>query len=371
MTAELPPTELVDIVAKPAACNPSQSSIEDDVATRRWYSATEPPAVLRFLPGLALTLGIAGTATLLHGLPGLSFLSPMILAATIGIALRNVLGVDQRLSPGIGFSMRLPLRTAIVLLGLQLTISQLASMGAEAFLVVTLSLVGTFAFMLAAGRSIGVESGLVFLLATGTSICGAAAIVAANAVVRAKDGDVFYALGCITLFGTAAMFAYPPLGAVIGLGPAAFGVWSGASIHEVAQVVGAAFQYGQASGEVGTIAKLTRVLMLAPVVLLLPFLVARASAGAASEVKVPIPWFVFAFIAMIGVNSLLFLPSAMTTILAQVTVFLLAVALAAMGLETDFRVLSSQGIRPLLLAGLGTIFISVLSLMLIKLLMTS
>ena len=371
MTAKLPPTDLVDIIAKPATCNPSQSFNTDDVATRRWPSETGSPAVFRFFPGLALTFGIAGTATLLHRLPGISILSPMILAAILGIALRNVLGVGQRIRPGIGFSMRLPLRTAIVLLGLQLTLSQLASMGTEAFLIVALSLVGTFAFMLAAGRAIGVDNGLTVLLATGTSICGAAAIVAANAVVRAKDSDVFYALGCITLFGTVAMFAYPPLAAVIGLGPAAFGVWSGASIHEVAQVVGAAFQYGQVSGEVGTIAKLTRVVMLAPVVLLLPFLVAERNEHSALEAKVPIPWFVFAFVAMIGVNSLVSVPPAITTIFAQITAFLLAVALAAMGLETDLRVLSSRGFRPLLLAGLGTMFVSVSSLMLIKLLMTS
>jgi uncharacterized integral membrane protein (TIGR00698 family) len=265
--------------------------------------------------------------------------------------------------------MRLPLRTAIVLLGLQLTLAQLASIGSEAFVVVTLSLTATFTFVIAAGRAVKVDRGLTYLLAIGISICGAAAIVAGNSVVRAKDGDVFYALGCITLFGTIVMFLYPPMAGIFGLAPATFGIWAGASIHEVAQVVGASFQYGQVAGEVGTIAKLTRVLMLAPVVLLLPFLMPRRNADSAGEARIPVPWFVFGFVAMVGLSSVVQFPVSITAVAGQVTTFLLAVALAAMGLETDLRLLNSRGFRPLLVASAGTVFISVFSFLLIKILM--
>jgi uncharacterized integral membrane protein (TIGR00698 family) len=324
----------------------------------------------RVVPGLVVTTAIAVVATALRWIPDLSIFSAMILAAIIGMTIRNTFGIDERLRAGIGFSMRLPLRTAIVLLGLQLTFAQLASIGAEAFVVVTLSLIATFAFVIAAGRAIRVDQGLTYLLAIGTSICGAAAIVAGNSVVRAKDGDVFYALGCITLFGTIAMFVYPPLAAAFGLAPAAFGIWAGASIHEVAQVVGASFQYGQAAGEIGTIAKLTRVLMLAPVVLLLPFLMPRRNADSVVEARIPIPWFVFGFVLMVGLSSLAHFPVSVTAMAAQVTTFLLAVALAAMGLETDLRLINSRGFRPLLLAGAATVFISVFSFLLVKILMT-
>jgi uncharacterized integral membrane protein (TIGR00698 family) len=322
---------------------------------------------VRLLPGILLAVSIAIAAMLIRMLPGLSIFSAMIVAAVLGMGIRNLFGRGESFRPGIEFATRLPLRAGIVLLGLQLTLWQLASIGAEAFAVVILSLVCTFAAMAAIGRLIKVDAGLACLLAVGTSICGAAAIVAANSVVRAKDGDVGYALGCITVLGTIAMLLYPPIAIAIGMEPTKFGVWTGASIHEVAQVVGAAFQYGSIAGEAGTIAKLTRVLMLAPVILLLPFIMARGKVETGA--RVPTPWFVFGFVAMVVINSVLPIPAAVTAAAGQVAPLLLAIALAAMGLETDLRLLNSRGVRPLILAGLGTIFISLFSLILIKLLM--
>ena len=300
-------------------------------------------------------------------LPGLTIFSAMILAAVIGMGIRNLLGRSEGVRPGLVVAMRLPLRAGIVLLGLQLTIWQLSSIGVEACAVVLVSLVCTFAAMVVFGRLIKVDAGLIYLLAVGTSICGAAAIVAANSVVRAKDGDVVYAVGCITILGTIAMLLYPPLAAVLGLGPVVFGVWAGASIHEVAQVLGASFQHGNIAGEAGTIAKLTRVLMLAPVIFLLPLIVASGRIN--TGMRIPTPWFVFGFAAMIMINSVLPIPAAITAFAAQIAPFLLAVALAAMGLETDLRALNARGTRPLLLAGLGTLFIALCSLALIKVLM--
>jgi len=359
----------LDDAAKPDASDGITAIAREEAAPARVYTVPIVNVVVTYLPGLALVIAIATAATLLRKMPGAAVFSAIILAAILGMTIRNCFGIDERLRAGIQFSMRLPLRTAIVMLGLQLTVSQLASIGAEAFMVVSLSLLSTFVFVVAVGMAIKVDRGLTYLLAIGTSICGAAAIVAGNSVVRAKDSDVFYALGCITVFGTVAMLIYPPLASALGLQPVTFGIWAGASIHEVAQVVGASFQYGQVSGEVGTIAKLARVLMLAPVVLLLPLLIARPFAGTAGQAKIPIPWFVFGFVAMVGLASMLHLSPAMVATAGLVTTFLLAVALAAMGLETDFRTLNSRGVRPLILAGLGTVFISVFSFLLIKLLM--
>ncbi len=361
------PLKVIDSAITPA----SSESVQVDDAPDHLDATIVPRSLwgrtlLGLLPGLVLAVGIAIAATLLRKLPGLSIFSAMILAAVIGMGIRNLLGRSDRMRPGIAFSMRLPLRAGIVLLGLQLTIGQLASIGIEAFAVVVFSLICTFAAMVVIGRLIKVDTGLVLLLAAGTSICGAAAIVATNSVVRAKDGDVVYALGCITILGTIAMLLYPPLAVLLGLEPVVFGVWSGASIHEVAQVVGASFQYGNVAGEAGTIAKLTRVLMLAPVVLLLPFVMARH--GSDPTMRIPTPWFVFGFAAMVVVNSVLPIPAAITTVAAQIAPFLLAVALAAMGLETDLRALNARGIRPLLLAALGTAFIAICSLALIKIL---
>lgn len=363
-----PPPKAVDeaiarVLSKSQAVEDAPGHLGPGGAPRPFWLGS----IQRLLPGLLLAVGIAIAATLLRMMPGLSIFSAMILSAVIGMGIRNLFGRRESMRPGIEFSMRLPLRAGIVLLGLQLTLWQLVSIGAEAFAVVIVSLICTFAAMIVVGRLINVDARLTYLLATGTSICGAAAIVAANSVVQAKDGDVVYALGCITVLGTIAMLIYPPLAAALGLEPVVFGVWAGASIHEVAQVVGASFQYGDVAGEAGTIAKLTRVLMLAPVVLLLPLMMARHRIEPAA--RIPIPWFVFGFAAMIVINSVLPIPAAVTAATGQIAPLLLAVALAAMGLETDLRALSARGILPLLLAGLGTLFIAICSLALIKLLM--
>ena len=149
-----------------------------------------------------------------------------------------------------------------------------------------------------------------------------------------------------------------------------FGLWSGASIHEIAQVVAATFQDGREAGEFGTIAKLSRVMLLAPLVLGLGVIAAwRPSAHGDAQVRAraPIPWFVFGFIALILVNSMGLVPSFAKYVLVPATTFLLTVALAAMGLETDIRKLRARGLRPLALGAASWLFISVFSLVLIEL----
>ena len=167
------------------------------------------------------------------------------------------------------------------------------------------------------------------------------------------------------------MFAYPLLPGLLHLDPHAFGLWTGASIHEIAQVVAAAFQDGQKAGEFGTIAKLSRVMMLAPMVIALGFITARNAtkndpAGGAPSGRPPMPWFVLGFVALVGVNSLIIIPAEAKVWIVTVTTFLLSVALAAMGLETDIRKLTAKGFRPALLGALAFLFIASFSLALIK-----
>ena len=176
-------------------------------------------------------------------------------------------------------------------------------------------------------------------------------------------------MACVTVFGSFSMLLYPMLPGLLHLNPEAFGLWSGASIHEIAQVVAAAFQDGARSGEIATVAKLTRVMMLAPVVITLGVIVARRAARSAdnsTRANPPMPWFVLGFIAMVIVNSVITIPAAPKAWIALGTTFLLSMALAAMGIETDFRKLKAEGLKPLLLAAAAWIFISVFSLVLVK-----
>jgi uncharacterized integral membrane protein (TIGR00698 family) len=340
------------------------SPAEGRAATQLGQSLQSARAIL---PGVALAGAIAAAAFLLRYIPGIAAFSPMILAILIGMVFRNIVGAPWITLPGIKFSLRRLLRAAIVLLGFQLTLGQVAAVGPKGLLIVAVSLIATFGFTVWAGRALGVDRKLTELIAAGTSICGASAIVATNTVTDAHDEDVTYAIACVTVFGSIAMFAYPPLSGLLHLGPDAYGLWSGASIHEIAQVVAASFQNGQRAGEIGTMVKLARVMLLAPVVFALGAK-ARLSAGNASTktARPPVPWFVLGFIAVVGINSVVAIPSETTKVIATVTAFLLALALAAMGLETDVAKLYAKGIRPAILGALAFLFIATLSLILIK-----
>lgn len=324
------------------------------------------PRAVDLVPGLLLAGGIAATAFGLRQLPMLGLVSPMILAIVIGIAVHNLLGTPAVAKAGVKFSLRRILRAAIVLLGLQLTAVQVVEVGPAGIAVIALSLVATFVFTAYLGKLIGVDAKLAELIAAGTLICGASAVIAANTVTRAPDEDVAYAVACVTVFGSIAMFLYPLMPAALGLDAHSYGLWAGASIHEVAQVVAAAYQEGQAAGEFGTIAKLTRVMMLAPVILVLGLLVRRRDCTREKGARPPVPWFVLGFIAMIAVNSLITIPPELKTVLVGMTTFLLSMALAAMGLETDIARLRAKGLRPLLLGLAAFAFIAGFSLMLVK-----
>lgn len=320
-------------------------------------------------PGLVLAASLAGAGFGLRQLPGLGMFSPMILAITAGMAFHNIVGTPERAHAGVAFAMRRLLRLAIILLGLQLTAAQVAEVGVRGLVVIALSLGATFLFTVRAGRLLGVDRKLAELIAAGTSICGASAVIATNTVTRAHDEDVAYAVACVTVFGSIAMLVYPLAPALLHLDAHAYGLWSGASIHEIAQVVAAAFQDGREAGEFGTVAKLARVMLLAPVVLTLGMLAARRARHAGHHdagAQPPLPWFVLGFIALVGINSVVTIPTDAKTLIVTATTFLLSMALAAMGLSTDFARLKAKGLRPLALGAAASIFIASFSLALVK-----
>lgn len=322
------------------------------------------------VPGLLLSAALAAAAFALRRIPGVATFSPMIIAIILGMLFHNVIGTPSRAKAGVSFSMKKVLRFAIILLGLQLTLTQVADVGVVGVGIIAATLIATFAVTKWAGRVIGVDRKLAELIAAGTSICGASAVIATNTVTEAHDEDVAYAVACVTVFGSISMFAYPLLPALFHLDPHAYGLWAGASIHEIAQVVAAAFQDGKDAGEFGTIAKLSRVLMLAPLVLALGLAGARhhaAHSHGKGRKPIALPWFVAGFIALVLVNSVVTIPPEAKGWIVQATTFLLSLALAAMGLETDVRKLMAKGLRPALLGGFAWIFVSGFSLLLIKL----
>lgn len=353
---------------------------DSPAAPAAWHALRRPSGLAaaaerarEVVPGLALTFAVAGVGLALNRLPYMAALSPLILSITLGMALHNGVGTPARCRAGVKFALRRILRFAIMLLGFQLTLEQVMAVGGAGLGVVVASLAATFGFTVWLGRRLGVDAKLSQLIAAGTSICGASAVIAANTVTEGSDEDVAYAVACVTVFGSLAMLLCPALSGLLHLDPRALGLWAGASIHEIAQVVAAAFQNSKEAGELATIAKLSRVMLLAPVVILLGLAASRTHRrghgedGAAPRGAAPFPWFVIGFLAVIGFNSLDLLPQGQRAMLVQGTTFLLSVALAAMGLETDMQKLRAEGLRPLLLGAGAWLFIAGFSLVLIKL----
>ena len=356
------------LISASNAAEPLNHAARAPAAAQRWPAR----GAYAILPGLLLTSLVAGTSFAIRMLPGMTTFSPLILSMVIGIAYHNIVGTAAWARQGVTFSLRRLLRLAIILLGLQLTTSQVIEIGGRGLGIIAASVLATFAFTIWTGKWLGVAPKLAQLIAAGTSICGASAVIATNTVTNADDEDVAYSVACVTVFGSVAMFSYPLLRGLVHLDPQSFGLWAGASIHEIAQVVAVAFQDGQKAGEFGTIAKLSRVMLLAPMVVAIGFMAARGTkrrtpeAGKPSALP-PLPWFVLGFVAMVGINSLVAIPPDARAWIVAATTFLLSVALAAMGLETDIGKLASRGLRPALLGAFAFLFIAAFSLTLIKL----
>ncbi len=291
----------------------------------------------------------------------------MITAILVGMLVANTAGVPPLAVPGIRLCGKRLLRAAVALLGLQLTIAQIGQIGVLGVASAAIALASTFVFTLWMGRLLGVDKGLRYLLAGGVSICGASAAAAVGAAVKAKDEDISYAIACITIFGTLAMFGYPLLKDSLGLDSLGYGQWIGLSVHEVAQVVGASFQGGMVDGEVAVVTKLARVLMLAPVVVCVSLLAMRGSAreGWGGTIGI-MPLFIVAFAGFVVMNSLGLVPDGLRSVMVGVTPVLLSAALGALGLGTHFADVRARGFRPLVLAGASTLFIACISLLLVK-----
>ncbi|GAA4955634.1 putative sulfate exporter family transporter [Nonomuraea thailandensis] len=298
-------------------------------------------------------------------------LTPAVVAVVAGAAVASVAGVGERLRPGLAFVSRRVLRVAIALLGLQIAVPQVLALGWQSLAVVAVATGVTFAVTPPIGRRLGLSRGTSLLIATGVAICGAAAIAAMRESTDLPDEDeaAASALGVVVLYGTAAIALIPLLANLMDLSPAQLGMWTGAAVHEVAQVAA----IGAASGVLATAVtvKLGRVVLLAPIVAL----TACRERSARIATRTPdrgrrrqggrrppvVPLFVAAFLAMVAVRSTGLVPAAVTDTVPAVTNVLMAAALFGLGTGIDVRRLVRGG-RAALLGGIATAIIAATSL---------
>lgn len=320
-------------------------------------------------PGLVTAFAIAASTLVLRQVTGFAILSPMLVSVLAGVALRLALEPRGLPQAGLAIATRPVLRIGIVLLGLQVTLTEIAGIGSGALAVATLTLGGTYLAVVLAGRLLGVPAPLTQLIAAGTAVCGASAVVAANSIARGSDADVGYAVASITLYGTLAMLILPILAGPLGLDPVAYGIWTGAGIHEVAQVTAAAFQLGPEAGQVGTITKLIRVMLLAPLVLAMALIARGVVTNVSAGGGVQFPWFVIGFVTLAGANGMIDLSEGAQSLGGLVATLFMSTGLAAMGLGMNLRDLHSRGLAPLGLGAFGCVFVLLFSLGMTKVLL--
>lgn len=312
----------------------------------------------RYAPGLALSALVAGFALWAGGIPAIAGagFSALTLAILAGMVLGNTLypQAAHHCDTGVLFAKQHLLRLGIILYGFRLTFSQIAEVGISGIIIDALTLSSTFALACFLGQKVfGLDKQTSWLIGAGSSICGAAAVLATEPVVKAQASKVTVAVATVVIFGTLAIFLYPAIYPLLSsvFSPEAYGVYMGSTIHEVAQVVAAGHAVGPEAENAAVIAKMLRVMMLAPFLILLAMRVKRlAPTDNAQPGKITIPWFAVLFIVVAGFNSFNLLPAALVQALVTLDTVLLAMAMAALGLTTHISALKSAGVKPLLMA---------------------
>jgi uncharacterized integral membrane protein (TIGR00698 family) len=319
------------------------------------------------LNGILFVGLFAAAVTRLAALPAIAGLgvSPLIVGIVAGAIYGNTLrpGMPAHWAAGVNFSARKLLRIAVAFFGLRVSLQEIAAVGlpgltTSVLIVVSTLLLGTWIGM----KLMKLDRDTAILTAAGSAICGAAAVLAFESTLQSKPEKSAVAVGSVVLFGTLSMFLYPLLyrAGWLHLDTLGVGLFFGGTIHEVAQVVGAASNVGAEATPVATIVKRTRVMLLVPVLLVLGVWLARSARHARADAattggrrapdaprKLAVPWFALGFLACVLVNSLHVLPAASTHALNALDTFALTMAMTALGIETQIALVRKAGPRAL------------------------
>ena len=317
------------------------------------------------LSGILFVAIFAAAATYIAGLAPIHKLglSPLVIGIVMGIFYANTLHnkLPSAWESGITFSGKKILRFAIVVYGFRITFQQIMAVGAEGFLVSLIMLSTTFVLGTWLGNKIfGMEKDTSMLTASGASVCGAAAVLATEPVLKAEEHKTAIAVSMVVLFGTISMFLYPVLYTTIiehatgflHMTPRQFGIYVGGTIHEVAQVVAVPASVPNAPVEMANsavIVKMTRVIMIAPMLIVLGLYLsytAKKEGGEGADVKLVIPWFAVYFIGVAAFNSFHLVPQNIVDNINIVDTFLLTMAMTALGMGTRFAKFKGLGLAP-------------------------
>lgn len=316
-------------------------------------------------PGVIACAVVAAAATFLSQYYGAPV---MLFALMLGMAM-NFLSGEGPCKPGIEFTSRQLLRWGVALLGLRITLDQVVALGWQPVLVVAVSLVLTIGLSMIVARLMGFNILFGLLSGGATAICGASAALALSAALPPhplKERATLFTVVGVSALSTFTMILYPMLARSLGLDTQTAGSFLGATIHDVAQVVGAGYGMSQEVGDTATLVKLMRVACLLPVILF-AVTFTRATGRAGDGPRPPLlPWFAVGFAVLVAVNSTGWLPKALTQAGSSLSGWLLVASMAGIGMKTQLRELATVGLKPVVLMVGETVFLAALALALLR-----
>lgn len=321
------------------------------------------------VPGIGLAICIALVSLYLSKYVPL--INDVIFAIVIGALVKNSVGVSGQLQPGLNYCLKKLLKLAIVLLGLQLSFLQVIKTGGQALAIIVICVAVAMTLTYYIGKKLGLSDTLATLIGMGTAICGATAIVATGPVIEAEEQDISLAVATIFVFNTIALFVYPLLGHFLSLSDAAFGAWVGTAVHDTSSVVATGFAYSNQAGAIATVVKLTRTVLLVPLVFIVGIIYNNKkqdrTPGEARSISYSqmFPWFVLGFLGIALLNTVGVFPKEFTGFFTPVTKFLILMVMAAIGLGLDIAKMRRIGLTFLYAGLFASVIMAVFSLSLI------
>lgn len=318
--------------------------------------------IINKLPGIALAAIIAVPAWLI----GLKF--PIIGSPVLGILFGMILAFWKRpalFDDGVKYTSKKMLQYSIILLGFSMNLFNVFKVGSQTLLLMVFTLTAAFLTAYIAGKLLKLDGNTKTLIGVGTAICGGSAIAATAPVIHADDEEVAHSISTIFLFNVIAAFLFPFLGHLFGMSDHSFGLWAGTAVNDTSSVVAAGYTFSNAAGNLAVIVKLTRTLMIVPVTLVLAIYTSRKSAGTGKSgysIAKIFPWFVLGFVAASVLNTFVPLPSGVYSFLSQVGKFVIVMAMASIGLNTNVVKLVKSGGKPILLGFICWVVLSLTSL---------
>ena len=318
--------------------------------------------VKKYLPGVLLSFGIAAVSIFLGGL--LPLIGSSVLAIVFGIVLNNSMKLPAAFQEGLSYSGKKLLQYSIIFLGFSMSIGQVSETGLSSLRISLITILIAFLAAYLAGRFFKMKRVLTILIGFGTAICGGSAIAAASPILEADEEEIALSISTIFFFNILAVFIFPFLGHLLQMSDAFFGTWAGTAINDTSSVVAAGYTYSPSAGDLATIVKLSRALMIVPACLIFAayrYIKSKQSAQK-TNLKQIFPWFIAWFVLASLVSSLGFLPAAVIPYTKFISQWLMAMALAAIGAKVSFKQFKQAGAAPLLTGAFAWFCVAVSSL---------